>query len=440
MVNNEKYLHYLSQSIVLEEATNPKIIRTTIFIVAILVVVMIIWMSITKVSETTKTAGEVIPSGYVQKIQHLDGGIVSKILVKNGDIVKKGQSLLILDDTNSEESLKKEKIKQIFLKLQYERINAILAQKTPNFKLIAANYPDLCDSQQQIFDIMQASYSNRKQIITTQLNEKKQELEKLKSSLANSEEMLNLNSDELDTQKKLLKQGHSDRRTVFSTKINKQEALANYQKTKFDVTQSELVIIEYEQRIAAIEYEIQKELLDQLENIEKQTLENNETIEHLTNRIKRLSVASPIYGIVTGLNLNTIGAVVSPGQTILEIVPIEKKLFVEVKIYPSDIGSITIGMPATINVDAYDFSKYGQINGRIEYLSATTFTSEKDPSVTYYKGRISLEKNYVDKIGKQYFILPGMTVQANIITGENSIIAYLLKPINITLSNALSER
>ena len=152
----------------------------------------------------------------------------------------------------------------------------------------------------------------------------------------------------------------------------------------------------------------------------------------------RLEVKSPVYGLVKGLQVNTIGSIIEPGKTLMEIVPADKNLVIEAKISPKDIGHVQVGDMARIKVSSYDFARYGAVMGKLEFLSATTFLDANQQP--YYRGRIALKQNFVGKNPEENKILPGMTVEANIITGKKTILSYLLKPIHLSLRQALTER
>ncbi|HXF90773.1 MAG TPA: HlyD family type I secretion periplasmic adaptor subunit, partial [Candidatus Nitrosotenuis sp.] len=231
----------------------------------------------------------------------------------------------------------------------------------------------------------------------------------------------------------------------FTTKTNVLEAEKEYniiegeiEKTKSEISQHKQSIAEFETRLKSLESSLRDEALEKLATLESEIVENSKNIEKLKNQIDRLEVRSPVKGIVKGLEVTTIGGVVAPGQKIMEIVPIDDVMLAEVKIFPGDIGNLKIGQECLVKVSAYDFSRYGSIEGELIYLSATTFVSKE--GITYYKGRIKLTKNYVGNNPNVNIVLPGMVVNADIITGEKTILGYLLKPIQVTLSTALREK
>ncbi len=154
--------------------------------------------------------------------------------------------------------------------------------------------------------------------------------------------------------------------------------------------------------------------------------------------MKRLKIRSPSYGYVKGLNVKTIGGVIESGAVLIEIVPLEDSMIIEAKISPKDIGHVIKGQKVTIKFSAFDFSRYGTVDGKLESISATTFVDED--GTRYYLGRMSLAKNYVGNDPKQNLIVPGMTVQADIVTGSKSILSYLLKPIHSSITSSFTER
>ena len=172
--------------------------------------------------------------------------------------------------------------------------------------------------------------------------------------------------------------------------------------------------------------------------VESDLSQVQERVEKLESQVERLNIRSPVHGSVKGLKISTIGGVIDPSQVVMQIVPIEGGLMVETRIQPRDIGHIKPGLDVNVKVSSYDFSRYGTVRGKLDYISATTF--ENETGDRYYLGRVSLEKNYVGNDPKQYIIIPGMTVQAEIVTGSKSILDYLLRPVHKSVTSSFSER
>jgi len=388
--SESEQLRYLPQSVKLEEAVNPHIIRVTMILISGAILIFILWASVTHINEVTKTQGEVVPKGFVQVVQHLDGGIVTEILTGEGDLVKKDQTLLKINDGGTMHDLAEAQAKQRFLSIEAERLHAFINNEQPNFE----RFSDAATKEYKNADKREKLM--RRSTDTYKMHKRS---EKLKENLRIAKKRLKL-------QKKLYSQGHVPKLTVF----------------------------QYQKEVSKIEADAHREL----NAIEAQVAQNKEVITKLQNKVNRLEVRSPVYGLVKGLKVNTIGGVIEPGKTLMEIVPLDKHLVVEARILPRDIGHIQVGQTVKVKVSSYDFSRYGAVMGRLEFLSATTFLDEKGQP--YYRGRITLSKHYIGNNPDANPILPGMTVEADIVTGEKTILAYLLKPIHLSLKTAFTER
>lgn len=165
--------------------------------------------------------------------------------------------------------------------------------------------------------------------------------------------------------------------------------------------------------------------------------QQRETIARQTQLVNRLEVRAPLTGIVKGLKINTIGAVVRSGEALMEIVPLNRPLVVQARIKPQDIGYIRVGQSVKVKVSSFDFARYGTVDGRLDFISATTFSDERGEP--YYRGRIGLSRNYLGD-DRRRRILPGMIVQAGIFTGEKTVLSYLFKPIQRAFAQSLTER
>jgi len=379
-------LRYLPQSVKLEEAVNPHIIRLTMIMISAAILIFILWASVTNIKEITKAHGEVVPKGFVQVVQHLDGGIITEILTNEGDLVKESQILLRINDGGTKQDFAEKQAKQRFLKIEAERLSAFINDREPNFEKFLEN--------------------NKLTNIDKNSTKPSEEIEEMYKRSTKLKENLKIAKEALSLQKNLFEQGYTSKLTIlkYQKEVNKIEAEAHHQ----------------------------------LNKIEGQIAQNREVISKLENRLKRLEVRSPVYGLVKGLKINTIGSIIEPGKTLMEIVPLDKNLVIEARLSPKDIGHIQIGQTVRAKVSSYDFSRYGAVLGKLEFISATTFTDQNNKH--YYSGRIKLSKNYVGNNPAKNIILPGMTVEADIITGEKTILDYLLKPIHLSLKTAFTER
>ncbi len=202
--------------------------------------------------------------------------------------------------------------------------------------------------------------------------------------------------------------------------------------------EAQAAIGEFQQRLTMLDARGRSDAYDQLHAAEAEFAQSSERLTKLQERADRREVRAPVTGYVKGLKVTTLGSVVQPGETLAEIVPADDKLLAEVRIRPQDIGQVTLGEKARVKISAYDFARFGAMEGELSMISATTFTDETGQK--YYKGRVSLANPYVGNDPQAHRLMPGMTVEADIITGQKTVLGYLLKPVQVAMSNALTEK
>jgi len=331
------------------------------------------------------------------------------------------------------------KTKELDLEYQAHRFNSFINQTPPNFKDISDTADEALEEQQlRAYKSMILAKQSEQEVISEQIEYKESSLDALRNKKETLAENLKLIEEERGLKKQLFDQG-----TLSRFKFLEIEKLYNTTKgdlgqTEADIEQAINAIDEYQNRLLSLTQKTIDDAYQSLSQVQIQLAEVRDDIKKLEGQINRLNVKSPYYGFVKGLKVKTIGGVVEGGKVLMEIVPLENLLFVEAKIQPKDIGHISPGQEVKVKISAFDSSKYGSVDGKLEYLSATTFT-ESD-GTKYYMGRIALERNYVGKDPKDNLLVPGMTVQADIITGKKSVLRYLLKPWNSATDNAFTEK
>jgi adhesin transport system membrane fusion protein len=396
------------------------------------------WASVTSINEITRAPGEVTPKGFQQIVQHLEGGLVHEIKVAEGDVVEKGQTLMVLDGAGVQEDLDRGLSEQVFLEMQKERLKAYVDGRKPDFSRWLPQNAALVTEQKKVFDTMMDSNAKERSIILNQIAQKKQNISVLGSRQAATQKNLALTQDMYDRRQGLHNQGYiSDMKMIESEQeLNSLRGDSNTMGSQ--IAQSREEIQEYQSRLKSLDAKNRDQAYQQLNAIEGQLAQNHEIVQKLNNRVGRLEIQSPVRGLVKGLNVNTIGGVIQPGQSLMEIVPLDRNLVVDVRIPPQQIGHLKTGMPVQVKVSTYDFARYGSIQGELEFISPTTFEGERGER--FYRGRVRLDQNYVGGDPRANLILPGMTVMADIITGDKTILSYLLKPIHNSLKTAFTER
>ena len=350
------------------------------------------WANYAVLDEVTTGQGKVIPSSEVQIIQNLEGGIIKNIFVKEGQIVKKNQILMQIDNTRFMSSYDESERKKDALQLEIIRINAEISKTPPVFpEELKKSQPDLVKDQQSLYE------------------SRLREFNQLQVSLE-------LAQKELDMTRPLLKTG----------------------------SVSPVEVIRLERSVNEIKGSIDKFTSDELDKLNKARGDLSALIEANKadkDRLTRTTVRSPVYGIIKQIKTTTIGGVVQPGSDIIEIVPLDDTLLIEAKIRPADIGFIHPGQKAMVKITAYDFSIYGGLEGTVEQISADTIIDETDKkNESYYMIRVRTEKNHLGTESKPLPIIPGMLATVDILTGQKSVLAYILKPILKAKQSALRER
>ncbi len=432
-------LRILSQSAMLEEARTPYLIRTSMLVICFSFMAFIIWAAVTQIKEMARATGEITPSSHVQFIQHFEGGIVDEILVQDDDQVKAGQVLLRLLGDNVQSDFHRLQAKVINLEFKSAGLRTYLSGDTRFTEAVRIKYPDATDSSHaEILAGMIKAHEQEKQVLGQQLTQKQKQVRLFRKELTTAEKALEIAETAFATQEELYEERLVPETTYLSALRDINSQRGEIGSLEIKIQQALDTISEYEWRLQSMESNARDQALQSLGKLDSDYTESRELLVKLQKQIDRLSVRSPVAGIVKGLEIHTLGGVIAPGSRLMEIVPVESELRAEIRISPNDIGHIKIGYPAIVKVTSYDFSRYGTIDGIVSGLSATTFTEEKGQA--YYKGIVSMEKKYVGSSPGENVILPGMIVNVDIITGEKSLLAYFLKPIHKALNSSFSER
>ena len=430
--------HYLNQAIQLEETTPINIISIAIMFSGGLLIALVLWAHITQIKEVATTRGEVIPADLIHNVQHLEGGIVSEILVRNGDFVNKGQSLLRFAPPATMADLEQMSVRYASLLLEQERLHALIENRKPEFGKTGTSYPELATQQLTIYQAQLNSQKQKVLVIDQQIEQKKSEKQRSLNQSSIMKEEVKLLEEQVDIRRDLNKTGVVARDELLTTQIQLSENLREYRQFQDNFIVAKTTLAEARQRRKDAEFQFIKDIQLEAGNIISEIAEVEQTLIRLNDRARRLNVVAPVSGIVQALAINSINAVAEPGKIILRIVPMDDELIVESRIMPDDVGHVHIGQSADVKIDSYDSSRFGSIDGTVKQISATTYLDEKNNP--YYRAEITLSQPWVGDNPETMKIIPGMTVQANIETGTKSILAYLLRPISRGFDNAFSER
>ncbi|MBP1680410.1 MAG: type secretion rane fusion protein, HlyD family [Proteobacteria bacterium] len=431
-----EFMSSLSEA-VLQKA--PSSSRKILWVITIAIFWIILWASIAEIDELTRGEGKVIPTQQLQVIQNLEGGIVSEILVKEGDHVQKGQVLLRIDDKNFASSYGESRLRYVELKAKSMRLEAEAnAQPFEISSEINEEMQKQIVYEKSLYDSNQEQLSKTFQILNEQIKQKESELTELESKVSQLQNSYNLVRKEVEIMEPLVKKGLVSEIEFLQLKRQTNNIQGELQTTKLAIPRVQSAILEVKSKRGEAELNFKNRAKKELNETVAEMSRLHEAHTSLEDRVQRTLVRAPVDGTIKQLLVNTVSGVVRPGMDILEIVPTEDTLLVEAKIKPSDVAFLRLGLDAMVKFTAYDFSIYGGLNGKLVFISADTITNDKGES--YYLVHIKTDKNHLGTPEKPLSLMVGMTTTVDILTGKKTVLDYLLKPILKAKQNALRER
>ncbi len=420
-------------------AGNPARSNLLLYIISLVVAAFLTWAGFAKLDERTRGVGRVITSRQIQVVQNLEGGIIKEILVGEGDTVTKGLVLVTIDDTGAGSTFEESKSKINELKARAVRLRAEAGIRP--FEYDSAEFKDLTGliiKEKRLYDTNLRMKNSAIAVLRQRLKQRKIELSDARLNIVTLKSSTKMIAREMALLKPLYRKQLVSELELIQLKqkaLDKKYQLQSARKSN-DALNSK--ILEAENQIAELEDRHRGEAQEEYNKIMAELERMDKTQLAIADRVARTNVRSPVDGTVKQLLINTVGGVVRPGMDIIEIVPNEENLLVEAKIKPSDIAFLYPGLKAVAKLTAYDFAIYGGLEGRVKHISADTITDERKEE--FYLVRIETDKNYLGTEDNMKDILVGMTAQVDIITGNKTIMQYLMKPIFRAKENALRER
>lgn len=416
-----------------------------LLVLATFVGAFLLWSYFATIEEVSRGEGRVVPSSKTQVVQSLEGGIAKEIYVRQGQPIKKGQSLMLLDDTGFSASMgelnaKRNSLRAQIIRLQHEVSVEAQRPLTAEFPMdLRSEAPEVVDNEARLLQVRKTNYENQSAILAERLRQREIELTELRANLQRVEESLTIATREFEIKSPLAKQ-----------KVVPETELLRIQREMTDLTgqlrSGRLAIPRLEAAIAEADRQLKDHALTFRQTAQQELTQRigelnvvEQSLKSAKDKVFRTDVRSPVDGIINKLNFSTVGGVVRPGEIIAEIVPLEDTLLIEVKIKPSDIAFIHTKQEAVVRLSAYDFSIYGALRGTVVNVAPDSVT-DTNTKETYYVVVIQTSEAALRRQGEILPILPGMVATVDIITGAKSILQYMLKPIVKARDSALRER
>ena len=410
--------------------------KVLLYSIAAALAVLIIWAFFAKVDEVTRGEGRVIPSKQVQVIQSLDGGIVSEILVTEGQTVKVGTPLIRIDETRAVSSLRENQTQYLALLAKQSRLTALaegIAFNPP--KQVQQNAPQTYDQEYALYISSKEELQSSISIARDQMDQREKELIEVQYRKEVAEKNYESATKELAANKPLLASGAVSEIDILKLERESTKAKGDIDQARAQISRIQSSIGEARRKVTEVDQTFKSKVRTELNDITARLNSITETSVGLTDKVNQATLKSPVNGKVSRLFFNTVGGVIQPGKEVLEVVPTDEALILETKIQIKDIAFIRLEQPAVVKLTAYDYSIYGALDAKVESISANSIVDEKGNA--YYVVRVRTLKS---SLGKGLPIIPGMVAQVDIMTGKKTVLSYLLKPVLKAKSYAFSER
>lgn len=399
---------------------------------------LLIWASFAELDEVTRGGGRVIPSQQLQVIQNLEGGIVEDVLVAQGDQVEAGQILMRLDTTQFNAAYTSGQETFNALSAKVARLSAEAALKEPTFdQALEATAPGVVATERALYRARVAELNSSVNVKQSILTQRQRALSEAKVAAATARESEILAKQEVDMLAPLVEKGIEPRIELLRAQQREATAEGDIRIATLAAERAEAALKEVEYELEAIREGFKAETVAALTEAQAQLTEARAALPALQDRVTRTEVRAPIAATVNTLNVSTIGAVVQPGETMIELVPLGDTLLVEAFVDPKDIAFLRPGQDARVTLTAYDFSIYGALEGKLETISADAI--EQEDGQRLYRITVRTQKDTIETDGVALPIIPGMVAEVSVLGGKRTIMDYILSPIIDISERALQE-
>jgi HlyD family secretion protein/adhesin transport system membrane fusion protein len=403
-----------------------------------LVAAALLWAAVAPIRELSLARGQLIPASQIRPVQHLEGGIVDEITVKEGEVVDRHQPLMRMNPVMAESELSILRVRAQNLSLLKERGEALLGGRMLDFVAFPAVNASLANEHRHSYHMRVDHRAKERRLLLARIAQRQAEIASLQVEIATGHKLLFIQEQQLDMRHRLLATGASSRKQALDVETALEQARVQLQSKQGKLEATKEALAEAEAAHAESDAAAKKLWSEELVSASAELIEVQESIKKHADRLERLIVRAPARGRVQEVLQRSAGEIVRPGETVARIVPMDDALVAEVRVKPEDIAVVKVQDKAQLRVTAYDSSKYGKMKGEVTDISPTTF--EDDDKQRYYKVLIRCDLARSGKSSAPWQLQPGMSVDAEIVSGSKSLLQYLLKPLYRGVEIAFSER
>ncbi|PCH99499.1 MAG: secretion protein HlyD [Alphaproteobacteria bacterium] len=413
-----------------------------LFTIVAMVLVFIVWANYATLDEITRGEGKIVPSSEVQIIQHQEGGTIQALLVKEGDTVDAGQILMRLSDVGASSELGTTSTRILGLQAKVQRLQAEAEGKSAvEFTdEVMEGAPESVKEELNSFRANKAQLGSQILVLKSQLSQRRAEVSEVNTRIRDTQRMIDLTQEEMNMLQPLVARGSAPKRDILQLEQQKAQQRSEINGLRASIPRANSAIREAQARIKDIETTMRTTAQNDLTLAVSEIKTLQQQIPALKDRKTRTDIRSPVRGIVKDIKVQTSdgSGVIKPGDAVMEIVPLDDQLVVEANIRPADIAFLHPGQEGIVKITAYDFSIYGGLKGTVTAISADTITNQKGES--FYKIKLTTSQTSIIRNGVKLPIIPGMVASVDILTGEKTVMEYLMKPLVKTLNQSLNER
>ena len=398
-------------------------------------VAFLLWASVARVDEVTHGQGRVIPSSKAQVIQSAEPTTIEEILVRSGQKVRKGQLLVRLDDAMLASELGQIQAETRSLTARAGRLQQ---EGTGAGSLCTTGGPE-CAQEQALAAVRQSALRSKQDALAAQVDQRRRDLGEAQATIASLGGSVQLAKQRVSMLEPLAAKSIIPQTELLDARRELVDAQGRLNAAQQQASRASAAIREAQAQQSEANFQFRQDALNERSQLEAKIAVNSESLRGARGRAQRAEIRSPVDGVVNDVQVTTIGGYVSPGQKIMQVVPMGEKLLVEARVKPNDIAFIKTGDRAVVKVTAYDFSIYGGLSGTVQQVSADSVYDEATREA-YFTVVVETDRAWLGSGTHRLPITPGMVCDVEILTGRKSVLAYLLKPIMKARDEALRER
>jgi membrane fusion protein, type I secretion system len=401
-----------------------------------------LWALVAPLDSAALAPGVVMVKAHRKTVQHLEGGIVSEILVTEGQLVEQGQKLLVLDDTQARAELgilmgQYYTARAMERRLVAERDSSSVVEFAVTLKAEDTRAREAIRNEQQIFEARRSDRLGEIEVLEQRIIQLESQINGLKALVVSKEDIVKSYDEEVADLSELLAEGYVNKQRLRELQRNRSRSVGEVADHQASIAQAEVEIGETRLQILQLNKRFITEVVDRLAESQARVYDLRERISAIQDRLRRTVITAPNAGIVLGMNTHTIGGVIQPGEPLLDIVPESAELVVDARVAPMDIDRVSVGMEATIRFSAFKNATTPIIHGNVKNISADRLV-DKQTGVPYYLARVEVSDEGKKMLGS-LVLVPGMPAEVLIKTGERTLFAYLVQPATNAFARSLIE-